>query len=204
MLNAAPLKQMLPDPKLQIYHDLLLKWQAKINLVSPSTLDTAWERHFTDSLQLQDCIPAGTKTLADIGSGAGFPGLVLAIVRPELEVHLIESDQKKCSFLKAVSRETDTPVVIHTNRVESVSRETGFVPEAVTARALAALVQLIDYVYPWVRANPALTLICPKGENADAELEKATEKYSFSLQKRPSQTDSKGQILIINDIKLCA
>jgi len=90
---------------LEVYHALLLKWQAAVNLVSPKTLDEAWQRHFLDSVQLLSSIDADVKTIADIGSGAGFPGLVLALCRPDLEVHLIESDMKKCQFLSTVLRE---------------------------------------------------------------------------------------------------
>ena len=85
--------------KLKIYHDLLLKWQKAINLISPKTVDDSWVRHFEDSLQIMDDIPMGA-VLADIGTGAGFPGLVLAIARPDLKVHLIESDQKSANSSK--------------------------------------------------------------------------------------------------------
>ena len=124
--------------RLKTYLSLLEKWQPKINLISNNTLDIAWDRHFEDSLQLLNILPEGEKTLFDLGSGAGFPGLVLAIAREDLNVHLVESDQKKCSFLKTVSRETKTPVEIHNSRIETVSRETS--PDIVTARALASLV----------------------------------------------------------------
>jgi len=86
---------MQPDNKLKIYLELLLKWQKAINLISPATLDKAWDRHFEDSLQLLDYIPDSVKSICDIGSGAGFPGLIIAISRPNLDVSLIESDVSK-------------------------------------------------------------------------------------------------------------
>src|SRR5689334_12618331 len=98
--------------KLRVYHDLLIKWQNSINLISPNTVSEAWERHFLDSVQLSPLIPPTAGTLYDIGTGAGFPGLVLAILRPELPVSLIESDSKKCAFLQTVSRETGTKVTV--------------------------------------------------------------------------------------------
>src|SRR4051812_42018015 len=84
--------------RLHIHYELLLKWQNTINLISPNTIAEAWERHFLDSVQISPLVPPGTKTLYDIGSGAGFPGMVLAILRPEMSVSLIESDSKKCAF----------------------------------------------------------------------------------------------------------
>lgn len=107
------------------YEALLKKWQPAINLVSPDTLSEIRTRHIEDSAQLVDLIPAGAKTLFDLGSGAGFPGLVIAMMRPDLEVHLVESDQKKCAFLSTVSRETKTPVIIHNSRVEERVRRGG-------------------------------------------------------------------------------
>ena len=91
---------------LEQYQALLLKWQEKINLISPATIKDCWNRHFEDSLQLLPLIPNGPQVLYDLGSGAGFPGLVLALTRSDIAVTLVESDAKKCAFLSAVSRET--------------------------------------------------------------------------------------------------
>lgn len=109
------------DEKIDAYERLLKKWQNTINLVGPSTLSEAKKRHFEDSLQLLKHIPVAAKTLYDLGSGAGFPGLVLAMAKPDLDVHLIESDARKCQFLKTVSRETETPVTVHNQRIESAN-----------------------------------------------------------------------------------
>ena len=185
------------DEKLKTYLSLLQKWQPKINLISNNTLDNAWQRHFEDSMQIAEFLPEGQKTLFDLGSGAGFPGLVLAIMRPDLDIHLIESDQKKCSFLKTVSRETETAVEIHNCRIEDVSRET--IPDIITARALSSLEELFDYCVDWIEANPALILIFPKGERADEELENLSRKWKFECRTCPSKTDENAKILVFSD-----
>ena len=189
--------------QLDVYQALLIKWQSKINLVGPKTLEEAWERHFLDSLQLLPLIPENTRCLADLGSGAGFPGLVLAIMRPDIEAHLIESDQKKCTFMRTVARELDVPVHIHTDRIESVSRETDFVPDVVTARALASLSRLLNYVMVWVELNPSLKLVAPKGAQAQAEIEAAKTLYDFEVQSIKSETQNDAQVLVIESISRC-
>ena len=195
---------MSRNPSLALYLKLLLKWQDKINLISPKTIQTAWERHFEDSLQILDYLPDGALTLFDIGSGAGFPGLVLAIERPNHDVHLIESDQKKCVFLKTVSRETDIPVTIHNGRIENIAQETDTYPDIVTARALASLDQLLALTEPWWRDNGAMQAIFLKGERAEEEIAEARKKYDFTLQQFTSQTDKAAQVLVLKEISLCA
>jgi len=189
--------QALQD-KLKTYQNLLNKWQPKINLISSNTLKGAWERHFEDSLQIADLIPEGTKTLFDLGSGGGFPGLVLAMARPEIDTHLVESDQKKCSFLKAVSRETNTIVTIHNDRIEDVSHET--VPDVITARALASLDKLFDYCQSWIEANPDLILIFPKGAKADEELAQLSQNWAYECCTHDSQTDEHAKILVFSKV----
>ncbi len=184
--------------KLKAYLGLLQKWQPKINLISNATLADAWGRHFEDSMQLVDLLPEGEKVLFDLGCGAGFPGLVLAMMRPELKVHLVESDQKKCSFLKTVSRETRTSVEIHNCRIEAVSRETA--PDVITARALASLEKLFEYCSDWIEVNPELILIFPKGENADQELELLADRWHFDCRTCPSKTSEQAKILIFSAI----
>lgn len=186
------------EDKLQTYLHLLKKWQPKINLISKNTLENAQVRHFEDSSQITDYLPEGGNILFDLGSGAGFPGLVLAIIRPDLDVHLIESDQKKCSFLRAVSRETETPVNIHNCRIEDVPRET--VPDIVTARALASLEELFDYCADWITVNKNIMLIFPKGENVEEELQFLEKKWKFSCCTYPSKTNENAKILVFSDI----
>jgi 16S rRNA (guanine527-N7)-methyltransferase len=186
--------------KLQTYYSLLRKWQATINLVGQSTLPEAGIRHFSDSLQILLLIPAGAKTLYDLGSGAGFPGLVLAIARPDLSVHLIESDQRKSAFLRSVSRETLTPVIVHNDRVQNVDIKES-IPDVVTARALADLKSLLALTRLWWKENPQLVFIFPKGGKADGEIEDARKDFQFDLDAAPSQTDTDARILVIKNVK---
>jgi 16S rRNA (guanine527-N7)-methyltransferase len=188
--------------RLRQYEALLVKWQRAINLVSPKTLPDAWERHFLDSLQILPLLPPGPAQLYDLGSGAGFPGLVLAMARPDLAVTLIESDQKKGAFLGTVSHETKTPVTIHSERIEKAT-ETLPAPDIITARALAPLVDLFAYITPWATANPDLVAIFPKGGGAAAEIETARARFIFDLVQTPSMTDPTGVVLVIRDLRAC-
>ena len=121
--------------RLEVYADLLRKWQPKINLIAPSTLPDLWARHFEDSAQLLQLVPECTKRIADMGSGGGFPGLVLAILTG-IETHLIESDSRKGAFLREAARLTDAPVTLHTKRLEAMP---SLGADLITARALAPL-----------------------------------------------------------------
>lgn len=186
--------------KLDLYDLLLQKWQAKINLVSNSTLKDAQSRHFIDSLQLCPHIPADAHTVYDIGSGAGFPGLVIAAARPDLSVHLIETDQKKCSFLQTVSREINAPVKVHTDRAERVGLPA---PDVVTARALADLSQLLEWTERWWSSWPDMILIFPKGIAAQDEIAKAQKRYRFDHQTYPSVTDKDASIVVLTHVEKC-
>lgn len=182
-------KQSVPrlaDDKLRLYLQLLLKWQRAMNLVSEASLPHAWERHFMDSAQLAALIPDKAQILADLGSGAGFPGMVLAMMRPELQVHLIESDERKTQFLRTVSRETETPVIIHNGRIENMTA--AFTPDVVTARALAPLSQLLDYCLIWGRENPNLSMLFLKGEKSEEEIKAAKARFRFNYNTLPSAT----------------
>ncbi|AGH96862.1 rRNA small subunit methyltransferase, glucose inhibited division protein GidB [Micavibrio aeruginosavorus EPB] len=184
------------EEKLSHYRALLEKWQAAINLVSPATLPEADTRHFKDSLQVLPLVPVAAQTLYDLGSGAGFPGLVLAIARPDLAVTLVESDQKKCSFLSTVSRETKAGATIANERIEMATANRP-APDVITARALAALPALLDLVAPWVAANPAITLIFPKGARAEEEVAEARKTWAFDLAEHQSATDPAARILVL-------
>lgn len=187
------------DSRLRRYHQLLNEWQGMMNLVSKNSLPDAWSRHFEDSLQLLPLLPAGPAVLADLGSGAGFPGLVVAIARPDIKVHLFESTGKKCRFLETVSRETDIPVSIHNVRIESVDGT--FKADIVTARALANLSVLLDYAAPWVKANPAVSLIFMKGAQADSEVAEARKSWVFDLKEVQSRTEENAKILILTNVR---
>ena len=173
--------------KLDAYQALLLKWQRAINLVSPSTLKNAKERHFIDSLQVLPLISQGAKLLYDIGSGAGFPGLVIAMARPDLSVHMIESDERKGQFLRTVSRETSTPITVHTERIERVGLSA---PDVVTARALADLTMLFDFCIGWAEENPLL----------EDEIEAARVIYDFDVTRQQSITGEGAVILKVTNL----
>ncbi|HPQ51022.1 MAG TPA: 16S rRNA (guanine(527)-N(7))-methyltransferase RsmG [Alphaproteobacteria bacterium] len=198
---------MRPDlsTSLSLYKALLLRWSKAINLVASSTLKDIESRHFKDSLQLLPYIPLEATTLFDFGSGAGFPALVLAMARGNLEVHLFESDQRKCSFLSTVSRETLIPVIIHNERVENVDIKTLPVPDVITARALASLMELLGLSQKWwdveQGGSSSLILIFPKGEKAAEEIKMAKALYGFDLEQIPSETDSRASLLVLSHVK---
>ncbi len=183
--------------KLQHYLTILTKWQNTINLIGKSTIDEAWERHFLDSAQLEPLIPQNAKIM-DIGSGAGFPGLVLAAMRPDISVTLVESDGRKCAFLSSVSRETSTKVKIMPKRIEDVSRETSI--DIITARALASVVKLLDYCWDFTQNNPDITLLLMKGEKYEEEIIEAQKHYRFSIETIQSATHPDAKILKIKNV----
>lgn len=180
--------------RLSIYAELLKKWQRRINLVGRSTLDDLWLRHMFDSAQLFPLLPEGTRRLVDLGSGAGFPGLVLAILGVP-EVHLIESDGRKAVFLREVSRETSTPVDIHVSRIDQV---TPFVADVVTARALAPLGKLLILARPFL--GEETVMLFPKGQDVDIELTEATKHTTMHTEIMSSRTHASGAILRLKRI----
>ena len=191
---------MQPDQKIILYRDLLLKWQKTINLVSPATLQNVWERHFEDSLQLLDFIPQNVKKICDIGSGAGFPGLLIAIQRPDIHVDLIEADTRKCAFLQTVSRETECQnITVYNDRIENVMD--AIEADCLTSRALASLRQIIHYAEPLWDKNPDLIMVLPKGANFQSEIDEAIKKFNFDYSLHPSKTDPNARILIVNNIR---
>lgn len=182
--------------RFRLYLDLLLHWQRAINLVGPATLKDPWRRHFWDSAQVFPLIPEGTHSLLDIGSGAGFPGMVLAILGVP-GVALVESDGRKCAFLREVARQTKTPVVIHAARLETLADRIA-PPDVITARALASLDLLLEKTKLYIRPNT----IClfHKGSRADAEIAEARRRRSMKVEKIPSVTDPTGVILRVEAI----
>lgn len=179
--------------KLQVYAEELTRWQRVKNLVGPGTLDEIWTRHFADSLQLADLADGGV--WADLGSGAGFPGLVLAVSRPNTFVHLVESDGRKCAFLRHVARELSAPVKIWDRRIEEALPKLDPPPDVVTARALAPLDQLLGLSEKLLIAG-AIGLF-PKGRDHAGELTKAAQCWRFDAEAIPSCVDSDGRILRI-------
>ena len=190
--------------RLELYAALLAKWQPAINLVGRDTLPDLWRRHMLDSAQVAEHIaPAnadGTPlTLIDMGSGAGFPGLVLAIMASDAgrrwQVHLVESDARKCAFLATVARETKTDVKIHTTRIEKLKP---YPADIVTARAVAPLNKLLDYVEPYLAKGGECLLL--KGETAADELTTARQSWNIMVEQFPSRSGPAGSLLRIRDI----
>ncbi len=179
--------------KLEIYEAELRRWQRVKNLVGASTLDEIWNRHFVDSLQLTE-LAAGA-VWADLGSGAGFPGLVVAVARANTRVHLVESDSRKCAFLRHVARATAAPARIWEGRIEVMLPQLDPVPTVVTARALASLDELLGLAAPLLM-NGAVGLF-PKGRDYLSELTRAAESWRFDVDAIPSAVDPDGRILRI-------
>ncbi len=179
------------------YADMLRRWQSAINLVGPATLSDPWRRHFWDSAQLRPLIPPGTQSLLDFGSGAGFPGLVLAILGID-GVTLVESDGRKCAFLREVARETGTSVTIHSERLERLGNRIP-PPDIITARAVASLDLLLDKTKLYI--TPNTVCLFHKGSRADAEIAEARRRWRMTLNKIPSETDPSGVILRLEDIR---
>ena len=141
--------------KFAIYLALLEKWQKSVNLVARTTLGIAWQRHILDSAQLVRYLPVGCQTIMDVGSGAGFPGLVLSIMQ-DARVHLVESDHKKTVFLQTVIRELDLSAIVHNERIESLSPVAA---DVITARAFAPLGKAVGLLAPHMQADTVLLLL---------------------------------------------
>jgi 16S rRNA (guanine527-N7)-methyltransferase len=189
------------EARLDRYVELLLEWQAKTNLVAPSTLPNLWTRHVSDSLQLLNFAP-GAKVWVDLGSGGGFPGVVLACAladTPKAQVHLVERNAKKAAFLRQALRITASPGAVHLYDIkESVDRITGPI-DCVTARAVAPLHQLIGFAEPLVgKGAKALFL---KGQDVEAELTEATKYWSITPQLHSSRTGGHGWIVELDRIE---
>jgi 16S rRNA (guanine527-N7)-methyltransferase len=187
--------------RLDIYADLLRKWQKTINLVSKSTLPQLWTRHIADCLQVAAAVP-DARIWADLGSGGGFPGLVTAIRladTPGARVHLIESDQRKCAFLRNVSRETSAPVIVHNARIEAVIDTLEDRIEAVSARALAPLPLLVDYAKNLL-AKGAIGVFL-KGQDYEAEVKALSETGRYRIMATSSVTAPVSRVFLVHDIE---
>ena len=193
-LALTPVSRETSD-RLDRFVDQLLVWQQRINLIAPSTIPTIWTRHIADSLQLLALVPAA-KVWADFGSGAGFPGLVLACAlaeTPGARVHLVESNRKKAAFLREAARVTGAPAQIHPVRVVDFVDNLRDSVEVVTARALAPLVELLANAYPLLKTG-AVALF-PKGQDVDAELTEAAKCWTIQASLIPSLTDPRARIV---------
>lgn len=183
--------------RLDKFAALLLRWQKAVQLVAPSTLPKLWTRHIADSLQIVEFAP-GAKRWIDLGSGGGFPGLVVAIALAETPgaiVHLVESDARKAAFLREAVRVTAVPAAVHHERVESVAKRFAGDVEIVTARALAPVARLLELAAPLLSGGARGVFL--KGQDVDNELTQAAKSWNISAETFPSRTDARGRILII-------
>ena len=185
--------------RLVAFEQMFQKWSRRINLSANSTLEDVWSRHILDSAQLAKLAPQATNWL-DLGSGGGFPGLILAFLmaeRPGGRVDLVESNRKKTGFLNAVVGEFGLPATVHARRVEdlySALRQ----PQIVTARALAPLPMLLSLTSPWL-SNGAIGLF-HKGRDYRQEVQESLNDWRFDLLEHPSKVDPEGVVLEIRDL----
>jgi 16S rRNA (guanine527-N7)-methyltransferase len=184
-------------PRLDAFVELFLRWQPAVQLVANADLAKLWTRHIADSLQLIELRPQA-KRWADLGSGGGFPGLILALglgARANGLVHLIESDQRKAAFLREAVRATNAPAMVYAERVESVAKRLAPEVDAITARALAPLPRLLELAAPFFAENiPALFL---KGQDVDNELTETTKSWNIQATIAASRTHPQGKIVIV-------
>ena len=180
---------------------LLLQWQKTTNLIAPSTISTLWTRHVADSLQLIDLAPDG-RIWVDLGSGGGFPGLVLACAleeRPGSSVHLVESNAKKAAFLREAVRVTGAPAIVHGMRIEKFVETFRRHADVVTARALAPLKLLLDQSFALLQAGTVG--LFPKGQDVEAELTEASKCWNMMATLVPSRTDPKSRIVVVHALE---
>jgi 16S rRNA (guanine527-N7)-methyltransferase len=180
--------------RLTVYLELLRRWQRAINLVGSSTLADPWRRHFLDSAQLAARVPAGATSLVDLGSGAGFPGMVLALLGVR-GVNLIESDRRKAQFLREVARATGAPVAVHAERIERMPRRPA---EVITARALAPLPRLLVLAERFLASDSVCLFL--KGQSAERELTDARESWHMVSEMFPSLSQPTGVVLQLRGI----
>lgn len=201
MLDAAAFQALTDATDAQMadlhrFLELLTEGNAVMNLVGPATIPDFWNRHAWDSAQLLALEP-DAKTWADLGAGAGFPGLVLAILLkgvPGAKVHLVESMAKRCRFLKTVSEALDLPVEIHNVRAEDLS----LTVDIVTARACAPMTRLLGYARPYLKRGARGLFL--KGQDVVSELEEATKSWKFQSRLEVSRSDPRGRIVEVKGL----
>ena len=181
--------------RLEAYAVLLRRWSPRINLVAAGTLDDLWRRHFLDSAQLLPLLPAGARGLIDLGSGAGFPGLVLAILGAP-GVELVEADARKCAFLREAARVTSAAVEIRNVRIESLPARSF---DVVTARGCAPLDRLLVLAQSLI--GQGTVCLFAKGETAAQELTAARQTWEFDAISHESRADPRGVVLCLSRVR---
>ena len=185
--------------KISAYLELLDRWRERINLIGPGEGRHLWRRHVLDSLQLLQYISAEDKSVADLGSGAGFPGLILACAMADkagAAVTLVEKSPRKSEFLRAVGKEVGLPVAVLTIRLEDAP---GVLFDVVTARALAPLPKLLGFADAWLKPSGKALLM--KGRDTEAELAEAREAWTFDLSTLDSQSSPEGRVLRVSSLR---
>ncbi|KPD14376.1 16S rRNA (guanine(527)-N(7))-methyltransferase RsmG [Phaeobacter sp. 11ANDIMAR09] len=185
--------------RLERFEEILLKWNPKINLVSKASLENLWHRHIVDSVQVFTSVKDPGDSWVDIGSGGGFPGIVVAIMAaeyfPKTKVTLIESDQRKSAFLRTAARECGVPVTVLSQRIEQATPQNAHI---LSARALAELDTLLEFSEQHL-AKDGLAVF-PKGANWKKEVDKAAERWSFDVEPITSLTETEAVILKIKGV----
>jgi len=186
--------------RLDRFVGLLLERQRGTNLIAASTVGNLWTRHIADSLQLVSLAPKA-RSWVDVGSGAGFPGLIIAcaLAGTRAAVHLVESNGKKAAFLRAAQLLTEAPAVVHQERMEELVRHLPASVDAVCARAVSPLKSLLRLCYPLLGKTAAVGLF-PKGQNAELELHEAAKIWNMDAMLVPSRTDPAGRIIVVRDV----
>ena len=186
--------------RLEIYVGLVAKWQKSQNLVAPATLPDIWRRHVADSAQAQALLPWARRWV-DLGSGAGFPGLVTAILladTPGSAVHLVESNKGKAAFLRTVARETGAPAIVHDLRIENFCESFTERVDSISARALAAFDRLCGWAAPFVARGGVA--VFHKGQDFASELKEATLSWDLDLIEHQSKTEPTGRLVEVRKI----
>lgn len=187
--------------RLDRFAGIFAQWQRRTNLIAPSTEAKLWTRHIADSLQLIALAPRA-QIWVDLGSGGGFPGLVIACAlaeTPGAQVHLVESNAKKAAFLREAARLTGAPAMIHAERIADFVRHAPDRLDVVTARALAPLAELLAEAYPLLKTG-SIGLF-PKGQDVEAELTEAAKYWNIQATLAPSCTDPRSRIVVVNAIE---
>lgn len=181
---------------LNAYAEVLLKWNRRINLIGASTVDDLWDRHILDSIDAVQCIENEPDTWLDLGTGAGLPGVVAAILNRDTKIILLESDKRKCEFLRAVRRELGLNLEILANRIETAPPKKATV---ISARALAPLTDLLKFVER--HGTVGTTCVFPKGRSWADEHAVASDTWEYDLDARQVRAESDGRILVIRNLR---
>jgi 16S rRNA (guanine527-N7)-methyltransferase len=199
-LALVPVSRETTD-RLDRFVAVLLDYQQRMNLIARSTEPIIWTRHIADSLQLL-ALASDARSWVDLGSGAGFPGLVIACALADLpgaRVHLVESSTKKAAFLREAVRLTGAAAEVHAERAESfISHAPGRI-DVVTARAVAPLTELLNLAYPLLKKGAKG--VFPKGQDVDVELTEAAKCWNIKSSLVASQTDVRARIVVLNHLE---